>query len=75
MSVGLVTYVSLKWITHDDAGDVVAVVLASITMILVSLGTTKSHPPRPLTDLEGCPIATEHRLGLSAPFCSKLSMA
>jgi SSS family transporter len=64
MGVGLLTYVSLKWATGDDAGDVVAVVLAGLAMVIVSLGTAKLHPPRPLTDLDGRPISLDGRLGL-----------
>ncbi len=65
MGVGLVTYASLKWITGDDAGDVVAVIAAAAIMVVVSLTTGKGHPPGRLTDLEGRPIPLDHRLGLS----------
>ena len=65
MGVGLATYGILKWVTHDDAGDVVAVVLAAIAMVVVSLSTSRSHPPRALTDLDGRPIDLGGRLGMS----------
>ncbi len=64
MVVGFVTYAALKWATQDDAGDVLAVALAGIAMVAVSLKTAKTHPPRPLSDLEGRPIPLEGRLGL-----------
>ncbi len=66
MLVGLTTYTLLKWMTGDDYGDVVAVVLAAMTMWGVSLATGRRDPPRPLTNLEGRPIPMEERLGLSA---------
>jgi SSS family transporter len=64
MAVGFVTYAILKVVTKDDVGDVVAVALAAVVLPIVSLRTSKSHPPRPLTDIDGQPIDLAGRIGL-----------
>ena len=64
MGVGFLTYVILKIVTGNDAGDVVAVALAAIALVTVSLRTADRHPPRPLTDIEGRPINLKGRMGI-----------
>ncbi|HXV60136.1 MAG TPA: sodium:solute symporter family protein [Vicinamibacteria bacterium] len=66
MGVGFVTYFICKVATGQDAGDVAAVILAAVALVTVSLWTARSHPPRPLTDIDGNPIDLEGRLGLHA---------
>ncbi|MFQ5876079.1 MAG: sodium:solute symporter family protein [Acidobacteriota bacterium] len=73
MTVGLVTFVALRtaaameWMGLAYPADVIAVVLAGATLVVVSLATGRSHPPRRLTDLDGRPIPMAGRLGLPGP--------
>jgi SSS family transporter len=64
MAVGFVCFIAFKWITPNYPSDVIAVALAGVALVSVSLLTAESHPPLELTDLEGRPISLEGRLGL-----------
>jgi SSS family transporter len=44
--------------------DLMAVPLAAVALVVVSLATARRYPPRPLADAEGKPLAYERRLGM-----------
>ena len=67
MITGGITWQILLRTTPDMPADLLAVPIALIALIAVSVLTRHIAPPIPLTDAEGAPLAYADRLGLLKP--------
>ncbi|MBT4136749.1 MAG: hypothetical protein HOE48_02485, partial [Candidatus Latescibacteria bacterium] len=64
MVVGAIVWQFGLRFTPDLPADLVAVPFSCLALIIVSLATSRKHPPKALTDANGKPIAYDNRLGL-----------
>lgn len=63
MVVGGVLWQIFLWTMPDLPPDLLAVPFALLALIIASLVTAKTHPPKPLQDAEGNPLTYTNRLG------------
>lgn len=61
---GLVVWIITMQVAPDLPGDLLAVPLAVLALVGVSLATASSHPPRPLRADDGTELAYADRLGI-----------
>ena len=64
MAVGFITWVSLFFMAPDMPNDLLGLAAGLITIVVVSLLTRKSDPPRPALDIDGNVVAFKDRLGI-----------
>jgi SSS family transporter len=64
MGAGLIAWLLLLRAVPNLPADLLAVPVALICLVLVSLATSRTTPPRPLADASGRPLAFQDRLGL-----------
>jgi solute:Na+ symporter, SSS family len=64
MVVGAAAWFIFLFTRPDWPADLVAVPFAIVALVVASLTSSKSHPPRPLEDLSGNPLPYADRLGL-----------
>ncbi|MEE2659928.1 MAG: sodium:solute symporter family protein [Candidatus Latescibacterota bacterium] len=62
--VGFISWILLLQIGLDLPADLLAVPFALTSLVVVSLATNRSHPPRALVDDKGRDISDQPRLGL-----------
>ncbi len=71
MAVGLLAWGGSEWFFPEMAGDVIGLVFALVTIIIVTNLTQKQDPPKPLVDCDGKPISLKDRLGILPLFSRK----
>jgi len=64
MAAGFSAWTLSEWFYPDLAGDVVGFGVSLVTIVIVTLFTQKTDPPRPLADEHGVPINLKGRLGI-----------
>lgn len=62
--VGMSSWGLLAWLQSSYPADLMATGLGALTLVVVSMASGKSDPPRPLVDSGGRPVAYRDRLGL-----------
>ena len=62
---GLIAWLTLMRVTPGLPADLLAVPIAAAVLYVVSRRTNASHPPLPLQDASGTPVAFRDRFGLS----------
>ena len=60
---GLAAWLTLLWATPHLPADLLAVPVAALLLVTVSLGTQQTHPPLPLLDQAGTKLPFRDRLG------------
>ena len=65
VGTGLCAWLALSRFAPSLPGDLLAVPVGALAMIVVSLATQQSHPARALTDQQGQTVKYERRLGWS----------
>lgn len=60
---GLLTWIGASAIGTEFPADLIGFGVSLLAMVVVTLATQKSDPPRPLTDYEGNPVEMTNRLG------------
>ncbi len=62
------TTVLITWMSGGNfPGALVATGVSILVTVVVSLVTARSHPPRPIVDIDGKPVAPRGRLGVLSP--------
>ena len=64
MGAGLIAWLLLLRATPSLPADLLAVPVALLCLVLVSLATGRATPPKPLANASGRPLAFQDRLGL-----------
>ena len=63
MLAGFVTWLTATLIATEAPPDIIGLLASLLAMVLVTLATQKSDPPRPLTDIDGEPVELTNRVG------------
>ena len=64
MAVGFGVWIFVEWFYPSLAGDVLGLLSAAVTIIVVTLLSQSVDPPKPLIDEYGEPIDLKDRLGI-----------
>jgi solute:Na+ symporter, SSS family len=67
MASGIAVWLGAPYLLPELPSDLLAVFVAAAAMVIVSLATQRTDPPRPLLSHEGRPIPTNERLGILNP--------
>lgn len=64
MAVGFMVWVLIEWLSPNLAGDVLGLLFAAVTMLIVTQLSQTFDPPKLLIDEDGKPIDLKGRLGI-----------
>jgi Na+/proline symporter len=71
MAAGLLAWGLSEWFYPDLAGDVIGLIFAFVTIIVVTLFSQTFDPPKPLVDRDGKQIDLKGRFGILPLFSRK----